>query len=258
MLAEPVPMKQETVYDSEDSESESDESESSSTTSTAKSNIEPVAESTNGHVDGGDGTDAARQPPVPKATTSSGAKVRSYSFREPQISKQVLIFGYAPAASAQACPYRIYAQRQIECDAAAADACRRVPSMQSDEEEARRIVIWRHMIKSELLDGRSVKYVSTGHVLYPVIHPGDECMFDPVHSLDTLSIGDIVVCEVQFGKICVNHIVNMYMGGYYWNPKAHKHVSRYFFIGTRDGYVDGWAHEHQIYGRLVDVSYQTS
>ena len=84
------------------------------------------------------------------------------------------------------------------------------------------------MIKTELLDGRSVKYVSTDHVLYPVIHPGDECMFDPVHSFDTLSMGEIVVCEVKFGKICVNHIVKVYMGSYYWNPKARKWTSRFF------------------------------
>ena len=160
MLAEPAPMKQEKVYDSEDSESESDESESSYTTSTAESNIERVAESTNGRVDGGDGTDAARHPPVPKATTRSGAKVRSYSYREPQTSKIVSTFGYVPAASAQVCSYRIYTQRQIECDAAAADACRRVPPIQSDEEEAHRIRMLRPMIKTKLLDDRSVKYVS--------------------------------------------------------------------------------------------------
>ena len=94
--------------------------------------------------------------------------------------------------------------------------------MQSDEEEAHRILMLRYMIKTDPLDGRSVKYVSTGHLLYPEIHPGDECLFDPVHNFDTLCIGDIVACDVQSGKICVNHIVDMYTGGYYWNPKARK------------------------------------
>ena len=129
--------------------------------------------------------------------------------------------------------------------------------MQSDEEEAHRILMLRYMIKSELLDGRSVKYVSTGHVLYPEIHPGDECLFDPVHSFDTLCIGDIVACDVQSGKICVNHIVGRCVGDRYWNTKARKYTRRYFFIGTPGVSLVGWAHEHDIYGRLVEVSYRT-
>ena len=130
--------------------------------------------------------------------------------------------------------------------------------MQSEEEEEHRIRMLRHMINTELLGGRSVKYVSTGHLLYPEIHPGDECLFDPVHSFDTLCIGDIVACDVQSGNICVNQIVNVYTGRHYWNPEARRWTSRYLFIGNRDRLVDGWAHEHHIYGRLVEATYRNN
>jgi len=53
------------------------------------------------------------------------------------------------------------------------------------------------MIKTKLQSGYPVAFKSGDHRLYPMIHSGDICEYDPVFEASQVEVGDIVFCQVR-------------------------------------------------------------
>ena len=53
------------------------------------------------------------------------------------------------------------------------------------------------LIKDTLLSGKPVLYRSSGGSLWPKVHNGDQCTFDPVTSEEQVQLHDIVFCQVK-------------------------------------------------------------
>ena len=101
------------------------------------------------------------------------------------------------------------------------------------------------LIKEQLQCGSPVCYHSSGWSLYPRVHSGDCCTFQPVNSVDQVQEDDIVFCEVQPGDRFYGHLVKRKE----WNAKLEKWV---FTISNMKGRENGWCYMEHIYGRLTE------
>ena len=92
--------------------------------------------------------------------------------------------------------------------------------------------------------------------MWPLVHDGDCCIFEPVLNCDTLKPGDIVFCHVEpHARFFAQQIKRI--GFDEIDPAASASASaggngkRYFIIGS--GQESGWCYDNNIYGRLVEV-----
>ena len=103
------------------------------------------------------------------------------------------------------------------------------------------------MIKEALLEGKAIKYRSSGWSLYPKVHSNDECTYAPIENGEQdIEEGDIVFCEVQPGDRFYAHNVK----AKWWD---NVHEGWYFTISNLSGRENGWCGVEHIYGRLVEV-----
>ena len=101
------------------------------------------------------------------------------------------------------------------------------------------------LIKDQLQSGRPVCYRSSGWSLYPRVHSGDACTYEPVTSEDQVWEDDIVFCQVQPGDRYYAHLVKRKE----WSPRYEKWV---FTISNINGHENGWCYMEHIYGRLTE------
>ena len=91
--------------------------------------------------------------------------------------------------------------------------------------------------------------------MYPKIHSGDCCLFEPVYDCDSLEVGDVVFCQVQPRDRYFAHKI-LEIG---WRRMSAASASRdqakrrYYIIGNNKGKENGWCYDCHIYGRLVEV-----
>ena len=115
------------------------------------------------------------------------------------------------------------------------------------------------MIKRYLQDGIAVQYRQTGDSLYPFVHSGDSCLFEPVFDCGTLKKLDIVFCQVEPDDHYYAHEIIDIELQCIRDPSAGsaRHPSwkrvRKFIIGNNKGHCNGTASDHTVYGRLVEV-----
>ena len=112
------------------------------------------------------------------------------------------------------------------------------------------------MIKAMLLEGRSVQYKSTGNSLWPWVHSGDCCIFEPVFDCGTLiAEHDVVFCEVQPGDRFFAHkrLRVEYEDESSSSAASAQTPRRKFYIGNMSKHENGWCYDEHIYGRLVEV-----
>ena len=114
------------------------------------------------------------------------------------------------------------------------------------------------VIKDRLQDGNPVQFRVWGQGMYPRVHKGDCCIFEPVVCLSTLRVGDIVFCQLEpQGKYCA-HMINGV-------PKQSAASAQYtdddldgwltFHISTQHAKRVGKCYGHNIYGLLVEVTF---
>ena len=112
------------------------------------------------------------------------------------------------------------------------------------------------VIKEQLQMGNPVQFRVWGQGMYPRVHKGDCCIFEPVVCLATLQVGDIVFCQLeQEGKLCAHEI---------------SYVPKQSAASAQDDVFDGWLTFHistqygkwigtclgnNIYGRLVEMPF---
>ena len=113
--------------------------------------------------------------------------------------------------------------------------------------ELRHRLVRNTMIKEALLDGKAIKYRSSGWSLYPKVHSNDECTYAPfLQDEQDIEEGDIVFCEVQPGDRFYAHFVK----AKWWDDV---YQGWYFTISNLSGRENGWCGVQHIYGRLVHV-----
>ena len=100
------------------------------------------------------------------------------------------------------------------------------------------------LIKQQLQKGQGVQYRSSGWSLWPKVHSGDLCLYEPVLDPDKLKLDDVVFCEVQPGNRFFAHLVSDIT----WSRGV-----RYFTISNIKGKENGWCRDEHIYGRLIQV-----
>ena len=101
-------------------------------------------------------------------------------------------------------------------------------------------------LKRMLLAGKSVAYRSSGRSLEPRVYSGDRCSYEPVTSVEQVSVGDVVFCEVQEGDRFYAHLVA--------RKEWHEWVECYYFwISNLKRKINGWCHIRHIYGKLSNV-----
>ena len=115
--------------------------------------------------------------------------------------------------------------------------------------------MWRNlMAKGTLKQGMKVKYEVTDDSLSPTVCSGDSCYFEPVGAiLNTLEVDDIIFCQnKEDGEFQVQKIKEIC-----WEYPA---ASASALDGSsRRRYVfgnymrSGYAHDDQVYGRLVAI-----
>ena len=105
------------------------------------------------------------------------------------------------------------------------------------------------MIREQLQKGLLVQYRSGGNSMWPHVHSGDCCLFEPVVDCFRLRPNDIVFCRVQpYERYFAHKIIEIESvpdktAGSAPRPR------RKFWIGN----ADGWCHEEHIYGKFVEV-----
>ena len=110
------------------------------------------------------------------------------------------------------------------------------------------------MIKEKLKRGKTVQYRSGGSSLYPRVHSGDTCMFEPVTSPSDLELGHIVFCQVQpGGRYHANTILRI---DGHTAESAQCGTKAAYTIGTQKGRGHGWYYREHIHGKLIEVSRQ--
>jgi hypothetical protein len=91
---------------------------------------------------------------------------------------------------------------------------------------------------AKLQAGHTVSFRPTGNSMRPKIGSGQLCTVEPISDVETLAVGDIVLCRVK-GREFLHFI------------KAIQ--DRRFLIGNNRGGTNGWIGPHSIFGRLLRV-----
>ena len=56
------------------------------------------------------------------------------------------------------------------------------------------------VIKEQLQRGNLVQFRVWGLSMYPLVHKGDCCLFEPVVYVSRLRVGDIIFCQLDIGS----------------------------------------------------------
>ena len=112
-------------------------------------------------------------------------------------------------------------------------------------------------IKHKLQHGYSVMFRSTGASLSPQILPGDCCLFHPVRDAhNCIKNKDVVYSTVNCKgrqKIFAHMVLNSYYELWWDVENKFYRRKRKFVIGNAMGHENGYAWDHEIFGRLVEV-----
>ena len=116
------------------------------------------------------------------------------------------------------------------------------------------------LLKEKLQAGKSGQFRSSGWSLWPRVHSGDCCIYEPIVDIDKIKPGDIVFCEVQPGNRFYAHLV-LTIDWENKSPAASASAAgarsipprRRFWIGNQSGRSNGYCYDPHIYGRLVEV-----
>lgn len=84
--------------------------------------------------------------------------------------------------------------------------------------------------------GRKVARFEFGDSMMPILKSGEYCVIEPLNDLNSVNIGDAVLCEVN-GYLMTHMVVS---------KSTSAKDSPYFLIGTTSMYVYGWT--NKIYG----------
>lgn len=90
----------------------------------------------------------------------------------------------------------------------------------------------------KLKRGETVKFRPRGNSMTPRIKSGELCHVEPIESVATISVGDIVLCRVRSAEYL--HFVKAIQG-------------ERFQIGNNRGGINGWIGANGIFGKLVAV-----
>ena len=108
------------------------------------------------------------------------------------------------------------------------------------------------LIKEKLQAGRPVCYRSSGWSLFPRVHSGDACTYEPVNSVDEVQEDDIVFCEVQPGDRYYAHLVKRKERSAQYELWGAQFAQWVFTISNMKGRENGWCYIEHIYGRLTE------
>ena len=106
-------------------------------------------------------------------------------------------------------------------------------------------------VKEALLEGRTVSFRSSGWSLFPRVHSGDRCYYEPVNH-DDIEVGDIVFCEIpRSGRFHAHIVHNIEL----WNGR------RTFLIGNNNHerqppkapHYNGYCNDEHVYGKMTSV-----
>jgi phage repressor protein C with HTH and peptisase S24 domain len=98
-------------------------------------------------------------------------------------------------------------------------------------------ISWATAYINRLKEGKTVSFRPRGNSMSPKINSGELCTVSPIDPT-TLSIGDIVLCEV--GRKQYLHLVK--------DIKDNKYQ-----IGNNRGYINGWIGPNCIFGKLITI-----
>jgi len=102
------------------------------------------------------------------------------------------------------------------------------------------------MIQNKLQSGFPVAFKSSGDSLWPLIHSGDICEYEPVFKASEVEVGDIVFCQVRPTWRYFAHTIKRKT---YDDEKE----AWYFTVGNQSGWENGWCWMDTIYGKLKHV-----
>ena len=123
-----------------------------------------------------------------------------------------------------------------------------------DWEQLRRREVRNALIVSQLKAGRTVQYRSTGWSMWPFVHDGDCCLFEPVFDCSQLRPEwDVVFCLVQPTNLYYAHLVHSIETVQDDSAGSANKSRLRFWISNREGHVHGWCYDEHIYGRLIEV-----
>jgi len=97
---------------------------------------------------------------------------------------------------------------------------------------------WAAAYIQQLEQGQVVQFRPRGHSMRGKIESGYLCTVVPLSSVETLEVGDIVLCKVNGAEYL--HLVKAIRG-------------RQFQIGNNRGGINGWISERSIFGKCVRV-----
>jgi len=107
------------------------------------------------------------------------------------------------------------------------------------------------MIKNKLQSGQPVAFKSGGHSLWPLLHSGDICEYDPVFEASEVEVGDIVFCQVRPTWRYFAHTIKRKT---YDDEKE----AWYFTVGNQSGWENSWCWMDDIYGKLKQICRTTA
>ncbi len=97
---------------------------------------------------------------------------------------------------------------------------------------------WASRYNERLRLGETVRFRPRGHSMAGRIESGQLCTVEPVGDVESLAVGDIVLCRGNGSQYL--HLIKA-IGG------------QRFQIGNNRGRVNGWVTGNQIFGRCVRV-----
>ena len=90
--------------------------------------------------------------------------------------------------------------------------------------------------------------------MWPYVHSGDCCLFEPVYDCSMLREGwDVVFCLVQPSKKYYAHLVHTIETEQDDSAGSANKGRLKFWISNNSGHVNGWCYDEHIYGRLIEV-----
>ncbi len=99
------------------------------------------------------------------------------------------------------------------------------------------------MIKEQLQSGQPVAFRSRGKSLWPLVHSGDLCEYDPVFDASDVQVGDVIFCQVYPSREYHAHLI---MSKTYCGEVE----AWYFTVENQSGRENGWCWLETIYGKL--------
>ena len=105
------------------------------------------------------------------------------------------------------------------------------------------------LAREKLENWISIKHRSSGGCLWPRIHSGDECTYDPVTKDGDVEVNDIVFCQPQPKDRYFCHLVKSKTKIYQRKDTADP--AYVYWIVNGKGFENGWCHIYHIYGRMI-------